>query len=272
MAKRTRKSPIGSEQAQDWLQRFESGESPPKIADRDGFDVRTVRKHIEAARQEREVKEARFMVLRNALQDHYGDLCGYAERLSLRIAGSAFTVTPEDDYLDSALRQHLPHSPMWRYLNKWDSLRQDVDQLKQKAAQKIERRVRLEKQLKPIISAGEDGVIAGIIDALKFQFEEWARGYNGLKLAEDLILEPAEEGFANLRYGFAQMGKVRQEHIAIIRKVLNNCESRIKHWDDYRNLERNFAEQKQVSRKLRDELAVIKLKRIVPGRCRYCPF
>jgi len=271
MNKRTRKPPIGLEQSQDWLQRFESGESPPKISASDGFDVRTVRKHIEKARQEREVKEAKFMVLRNALQDHYGDLCGYAERLSLRIRGATSPVTAEDDYLHSALRQHMPQSPIWRHLNKWDSLCQDVERLTQKAAQKIERRVRLDKQLEPIISAGEDGVITGIIDALKFQFEGWARGYNGLKLAENLISEPAEEGFANLRYGFAQMGKVRQEHIAIIRNVLKNYESRIKHWDDYRNLERSFAEQKQVSRKLRDELAAIKLRRIVPGRCRYCP-
>ena len=81
MAKRIRKPAIKPEQRLDWLRRYEDGESPPKIAENDKVDVRTVRKHIEMAKQEREVKEARSMVLRNALELHYRDLCDCAKKL-----------------------------------------------------------------------------------------------------------------------------------------------------------------------------------------------
>ena len=58
----------------------------PKIASNDGYDVRTIRRHIELTKQQREVKDARATVLRNALERHYEDLCSSAERLDPTIA------------------------------------------------------------------------------------------------------------------------------------------------------------------------------------------
>ncbi|MBA7611805.1 hypothetical protein ES703_19036 [subsurface metagenome] len=80
-----------------------------------------------------------------------------------------------------------------------------------------------------------------------------------------------EEGFVNLRYGFSQMGKVKEEHVRIIRDVLEDWELRIKQWEEYQKLEKSFTELRRVEKNLRDELAVITLRRIVPGRCKYCP-
>ena len=84
MAKRIKKPPIKPEVRRDWLRRNEeNGESPPQIAAQDGYDVRTVRKQIDLAKQEREAREARIVVLRDAMQRHYDDLRKYAEELGM---------------------------------------------------------------------------------------------------------------------------------------------------------------------------------------------
>ena len=88
MAKRIKKPLVMPEKRREWYKRSEEeGESAPQIAKADKYDVRTVRKQIEIEKQEREIREARSVVLRSALENHYRDLCRYAEGLKLRHSG-----------------------------------------------------------------------------------------------------------------------------------------------------------------------------------------
>jgi len=272
MTNRNKKNPIKPDQRREWLRRYEQGEKPPQIADSDEVDVRTVRKHIGLAIQEREAKEARSTVLRNALEGHYGDLRHFAERLDSQIAGQP-PVSPStrDDYLRASLRQHLPRSPIWRYLARLDILHQRVAQSKHGVETRLGQEAWADSRLDPFLSDSEPVVIHGIVGILSSQAEQWAQGYRGLNLEENLVREPAEEGFVNLRYGAWQMGKVKNEQVAIIKDVLKDFESSITAWDEYRDLEKSHAELKRVRKNLRDELAVIILRRIVPGKCKYCP-
>ena len=76
----------------EWFKRFEEdGESAAEIARSVGYDVRTVRKQIELMRQERESREARFTVLRQALEKHYADLISFAEKLDSGILQSSLS-------------------------------------------------------------------------------------------------------------------------------------------------------------------------------------
>jgi len=143
-------------------------------------------------------------------------------------------------------------------------------EVEQEANKKLED-VKSDSRLKSKLNDREKEVIPGIIGALKFQIEQWTQGMSGLNLKNDLITEPAEEGFVNLRYGFSQMGKVKKEHVRVIHDVLEDWESRLKQWEEYQKLEKSFIELRRVEKNLRDELAVITLRRIVPGRCKYCP-
>lgn len=273
MGKRIKKSTVKPEQRQDWLARSESGESIPHIAAADGFDVRTVRKHIELAKQEREVTEARAAVLRNALEGHYADLRGFAERLLARIEGrEGVQFLEHDEYLQTALKQHLPRSPIWPNINKHDGLLKEVAELKDKIKNRAENEASADNRLKQTLSPDENGVIPGIIGALVFQADRWSQGYKELNVDENLTSEPTEKkGFVNLRYGLSHMGPVKQENIHIVREVLKDFESRVKQWDEFVDLEKAYTEEKRVKRNLKDELVVIILRRIVPGRCRFCP-
>jgi predicted Zn-ribbon and HTH transcriptional regulator len=42
-------------------------------------------------------------------------------------------------------------------------------------------------------------------------------------------------------------------------------------WEQYQDLKRLYEELKRIKEDLREELAVIMLRRVVPGRCKYCP-
>ena len=94
MARRIKKGAVRPELCKQWLRRFEEdGESPPHIAEADGYDVRTVRKQIEKAMQEREMREARVMVLRDALEKHYKDLYTFAETLDSSISWPPYNIS-----------------------------------------------------------------------------------------------------------------------------------------------------------------------------------
>ena len=223
------------------------------------------------ARQEKEVKEARVMVLRNALESHYSDLCSYAERLSIMETDYSSAVSSRDEYLRDALRHHLPRSPIWGYLRQRENLRRQIDQLKQEAGRKIKEAVEADPRLRSGLDSSETGVVPGIVGVLQFQIEQWARGGQGLDIDSNLIQEKAEEGFANLRYGAYQLGRVMKEHVELIREAVRGWELRIRQWEEYTKLEKSFTELRRVEKDLREELAVITLRRVVPGRCRYCP-
>jgi hypothetical protein len=277
MAKRTRKPPIKPEIRRTWLKRNEEdGESPPQIATKDHFDVRTVRKQIDLAKQEREAREARSVVLRNALEAHYDDLRKYAEKLNSKISGVGnVPSSPDDDLMEVALRQHLPRSPIWGYMSKWQNLQQRADEEQQKLKMVIEESVKTHRRLTPLTNASLDGIVRGIAAALVTETKQWSHGDSGYSLKDSLIMEPAGEGLVNLRFGSSHMGIVEVEHsekyAKIVRDVIEDLESRIRDKDDYRNLEKTIVEIGRLGGKLLEELAIIRLRRIVPGRCKYCP-
>lgn len=277
MAKRTRKPPIKPEVRRDWLRRNEEdGESPPQIAAKDKFDVRTVRKQIDLAKQEREAREARSVVLRNALERHYDDLRKFAEKLNSEISGASnVPSSPDDDLMEAALRQHLPRSPIWGYMSKWQNLQQRVDEEQQKLEMVIEESVKADGRLTPSINTGLDGIVPCTIAVLIAEAKQWSHGNTGYSLKDSLVMEPAVEGLVNPRFGFSHMGKMEVAHaeryVKIVYDVLKDLESRIRDWEDYRNLEKTIAEIRRLGGKLREELAVIRLRRIVPGRCKFCP-
>jgi len=277
MVKRTRKPPVKPEVRRDWLRRNEeSGESPPQIAAKDRFDVRTVRKQIDMAKQEREVREARSTVLRNALERHHEDLRKFADGLNSEILGLRdVPSSPDDDLMEAALRQHLPRSPIWTYISKRQTLQQRVDEQQQKLERAIEVLVKEDRRLTPLTDAGLKGIVPGVIAVLVAEAKQWSHGNTEHTLKDSLVMEPAGEGLVNPRFGFSHMGIMEVEHseryVKIVHDVLEDLESRLRDWEDYRDLEKTIAEIGRLGGRLREELAVIRLRRIVPGRCKYCP-
>jgi len=273
MGRRSRKPPVKPEVRRAWLRRYEEdGESPPQIAVADSFDVRTVRKQIEMARQEREVREARSTVLRNAVESHYRDLCKLAEELDTEIKQDNIIPSQlKDSRMWSALREHMPRSPLWKKLGRWDSILEEIANLEDDIGEQLRGEIEADSRLNKILAAGENAGIPGIVAALDFQGESWAQGRRGLDIKDNFKVEPVGDGVVNVSYGAFKMDKAKEEHAAIIREVLIDFESKIISWELYKKMQKSFTELESLKRGLRDELAIVTLRRIVPGRCKYCP-
>ena len=182
MKKRIKKS-VTPELRQGWLSRYEAGETPPKIADSDHFNVRTVRKHVDLARQERDSREARSAVLRGALEQHYHDMYELAQEMESNIiTGRPVSMDPQEDRRISALRQHLPRSPLWNNIPKWNRTIEEINELAKSMKDRIETELKQDEQVLGIDSQIRDRFISGLIAALNSQVDQWVTGSPGLDL------------------------------------------------------------------------------------------
>jgi hypothetical protein len=118
----------------------------------------------------------------------------------------------------------------------------------------------------------QDNHPLGLITFFKFQLGEWASGRSGLSIKDHATKSPLpDDGFFEYAYGGFHFGKVREEEIPIIELVTADWQARMKDWEELANLIRIREELKRLDSKLNDDLMIIILRRVLPGRCRYCP-
>lgn len=130
---------VSAPRRQGWLDRCEAGASEEEIARESKLDVRTVRKHLQLAQEERSKRQALIAFVRDALERHQADLLAI-----LRFVKSRIPLYPENasvaaiDYelelvegdrtqyrLFLALKkEHMRGERLWKALDKWHSLAQ----------------------------------------------------------------------------------------------------------------------------------------------------
>ncbi len=273
MVKKFKKAPVKPEMRRNWLRQVEEeGFSPPQIAERDHYDVRTVRKQLDFERQERERREARSSVLRNALEQHYADLCDFARRLSEQIAsekGSLFML--KNDRMWAALREHLPRSIIWKNLDRWEHLQEQIAQTLDEMKQSFEKEVTSRAVEKRLEVSEETGVGRGVPTALVFNCKQVAKGQMPLSDIADFKLRSVSKGSTDVELGAFNLGRVPDDQVKALQELFKELVSESTSGDEYSDLERLYAELSRIQRALDDEIALITLRRVVPGRCRYCP-
>jgi hypothetical protein len=271
MAKRIKKPPVKPEKRREWLDRVEKGETPPQIAESDEFDVRTVRKHVELARMERDIQQARSAVLRDALESHYRDLLETARSIGSQVFAEASVSLEKEQPLMTGLRQHMPRSPLWENLRKWNRTLAESAELESVIRTNVQKEIEADGRLNGIVSQGANGVIPAAVDVLVHQVKEWARGREGLKIDSDIHLEKVTEDRVRMRYGFSHFGEIEKSHVETIKAVLIDFESELKNWPEYIELERLYNRLARLKQGISAILTVVLLRRIVPGKCKYCP-
>jgi len=273
MTRRIKKPAVRPQLRREWLRRNETeGESPPEIAKQDGYDVRTVRKQIEIERQERERREARSIVLRQALEKHYADICTFAQKLDSHITGdtdSLSTIKSEPMWI--ALREHMPRSLLWKNLERWEPLREEVRQADSELRTQLEPVVRSRAPLPFPTPRGELGLSTGIVDMLSAHFKFTAQGEVGLDKRTDFRLDAVDQGTTLIDYGPFTIGRVPDERVAEVKNLVLDLMSELTTREEHGEMSRLLARSERVKSELHEELLVIILRRVVPGRCRYCP-
>jgi len=274
MVKRIKKPPVRPEVARSWLRRYESdGESVPHIARADGYDVRTVRRHLELMRQEREVREAKQTVLRQAMEKHYVDLCSFAKKLKAQFQGdapSALSVTFTDDPMWRALREHMPRSPLWKDIDRWAKLEEHFRLSLEQLKERIRREAKARTSLEFVSAPHKLGLVEGFTDALVFHLRSLARGDAGLKgIGYDT--RKTESGVWVHRGAFS-IAVISEDGVENVENVFNSLLEEATRWRECLVLLEPTQEFLRVQRNIREELTKIILKRVVTGRCTYCPF
>ena len=271
MAKRIKKPAVSPELRRQWLRRLEEeGESAPQIARADHYDVRTVRKQIELERQERERREARSTVLRSALEHHYADLCAFAQTLATEVTRTSGTLsTVRSEPLWSALREHMPRAPMWKNLDRWDSVQNEISQLQNRVEKQVEELVKARSAWGFRETPGEIGVTRTFISLLATHFTLVARGLVGLP--HDFRFEPVDDDRVWVHLGRFFVGEVPRNQEAALKNWAIKLLDEVTTWQEEDDLRRLLADLERIVKALQDELSVITLRRVVPGRCKYCP-
>ena len=263
---------VNLEKRREWLRcNEEEGETPPQIAKKESYDVRTVRKQIALAKQEREGQEARLFVMRNALEAHYSDLVKYADSLSAMVNRNETILLNPDTFPHSALREHLPNSPVWKYLKRYYEIQQAFVKTEYDVKMRLRKEIERDPTYEKILVPGDTQVIDGLIEVLVTQIRSYAKGYPGINIAEYFRVKPAENGLINVRYGSFNMNGLRKEHEEDIRKIIEEYESKFGDWEESKNLNKLYMELPNVDKALQDELAIIIHRRIIPGKCKFCP-
>jgi len=274
MAKRIKKSAVKPELKREWLRRFdEDGESPPQIAKADGYDVRTVRKQIELARQEREVREARAMVLRDALEKHYRDLYTFAGKLDSDLSWPPKHISfgLKEDRMWQALREHMPRSPIWKAIPRWEQLADQFDL----CIKGVEERAKVEAQARGLNFAqatGEPGLYEGFGQGVAFHAASLARGHRGLKdVGKFSQTRATDAGLHEVKKGVLGLGLMHPDEIVNLETIYLELLDEVNGWEEANDLHQVVLALERQSTVLHDELASIILRRVVPGRCKYCP-
>ncbi len=275
MQKRTRKPAVKPDLYRQWLRRFEEdGESPPQIAKNDGYDVRTVRKHIELAWQEREMREARSMVLRQALERHYADLVALAGRINSQVVlPTAMSVVQKDDRMWQALREHLPRSALWKMLDRWEHLQHQRSQLQEDAIARMQREV---ESVAPIQFATTGNTVGlnpeGTAKLVTYRLGKVAKASGEPPEPDPILVEEANDELVRIVCAAYICATVPRKKESEFKAFIHGLQVDINSWPETESMRRVLLELTRVTEALLEELATILLRRVVPGRCKYCPF
>ncbi len=273
MAKRTRKPPVKPEKRLEWLHRVDNeGETRVHISESDGFDIRTVRKQIDAARLERDVQRARTEVLRETLVAHYHDLLETVQSIEKQISDDRSVSVGKEQPLMFGLQQHMPRSPLWENLRKWNRAVTELAGLLEVIPNRIREAVEADGRLSSIASHGASGVTIAAVEVLVFQIKAWSRGWQGLHMQDDIHVERTPEGKVRMRYGFSSFGELEDEgSVKVIKDVLTDLESRLRLSPEHLELEKLYGRLRRLGIAIRETITLVGLRRIVPGKCKYCP-
>jgi hypothetical protein len=173
--------------------------------------------------------------------------------------------------LIAGLRQHMPRSPMWENLRKWNRTLLELNELKPKVLVSIQKTVDKDSKLAENVLEGVQGVILAVVVVLQHQFDQWARGREGLTLENDFHFDSVDGVKGNLRYGFANFGEVTKDIVEDIKHAMSDLEVELRKWPELIEMENLYNRLGRIKASLQEVIKVVILRRIVPGRCKFCP-
>jgi len=264
---RKKKSEIDSQLRQRWLEKHQAGQSIFKISVEYQRDPRTIKHHVERALREKEAKEARVIVIRDALQKHHAKLISYAERLYGNVdSEEPVTSALLEDRMYSALKSHLPRSPLWNYLDRLNHLYEKLDALKAQLRTKLQKKIEKDTAIPT-----KESVHLGLLEAFHFQLIARAKDHSGISLKDSFRVHALGNGESSVEYGKFHLGAIMDSDVPRIQAIIESWEGKLTQRPEYNDARDMFNQLNLLKVKIKEELEVIFERGIVPGSCKYCP-
>jgi hypothetical protein len=271
MAGRTKgQSGVSPEVRQEWLQLFEErGLSPKAIGERyNNYTAVTVRRHLATARQERERRETRFVVLRDAMELHYKDLLQLLERAQATISEEDSIAEIMRDRRWKALVEHMPKLPLWRLIASWEGKLGEISD----AMANIKAMTTTELRTSPGFAEAFAGLdMPTVSRAFEEQAKAWRNKSRGFDIARDLKITPGEEGMSNVKVRAYDLGECRADQAQAVTQVLLDFREKLHDSSEVKAIGKAEERLKALAPELDEELATAILRRVLPGHCKYCP-
>lgn len=265
--KKKGKKSISPQLAREWLRQLETGTGITKIADDNDSDVRTVRHHIEKARQEREEVLARRDFLTEKIEEHQEDLLRELVNLQKLLARHApTTVIPDDPDRKkkfSALGEHVGDSMVDKQLKAWENHFAKYTEYKKTVSRELgtkERALVSDIPGEPELCSWTDGILDVLESGLTV--EQSGRTYRR---------EQQEDGKYKVSWGdriLTRSGVSDKQAAQLIESHKKLITYAQKYLPGFKKQAQPF---KELAGPLMDGLDIYRMKRVVSGRCRYCP-
>lgn len=262
---RGHKPSISTYDRRRWLEQLEAGKGITEIARAAKRDIRIVKRHIEIAQEEILKANARKDFLRDLLQQHQDDLMDEVRRLN-SIINLPFprTLSPgrtRQKYYD-ALKEHVKKSSLKGLLESYEEIVLEGDQLKKHIMEQL---LSSETELKASLpeEAKAYSWVESIVDDLISGFAPDESAYTREKQSDGAYeIKYKNKNLTRVTLPQKDVEALVESHKKLV-MLARNYQSVV---DEYRQRRREIAEM------ITDELDILAVKRLVPGRCKYCPF
>jgi hypothetical protein len=261
---RGHKPSISSYDRRRWLEQLNAGTGITEIARAAGRDIRVVKRHIEIASEEVVKASVRKEFMLGRLQQHQDDLLDEVERIRAVIHISVpRTLIPGEtrNRIYDSFKDHIKKTALSRLLDYYEEIVEEGNGLKLNIVNSLHpAEIEFEKNLPQIVKTArwasgiaEDLISGYIPDANAYSYQKQIDGtyevhYKDRKLIRNTVRKEDAEA-------------VEASHKKLV-ELADKYKSQV---DEYRNRRLDIAE------KITDELDVLALKRMVTGKCRYCP-
>ena len=261
MPRKKDKPVVSTAKRWEWLRKAEEeGMSPPEIAKEVRYDVRTVRRALDAARQEREMREARLQVYRKATEDHYTDLVNFTKELQEHLNKATSTTSFlyfKSNRLWTALKQHLPRSPLWRSVDKFEALNEEIADLRKELEAKLEKEVPGEISHLRQNRLIPESVTGAIIQRVMILEDEYM---------PEIKISSTTNKDKQIEYGPFNCGVVPEKEVSSATSLIRSLMDNTLVIPNVIKLRELLSQRNNMTDIIDEELATIQLKRMVPGR------
>jgi hypothetical protein len=263
---------VDAGKANEWMKRFDDGESVVEIAEKDGYDPRTVKTKIQLAVSEREKRQVRMNALMDAIKNHNSDLSSYAKDIIQSLSPVLPAQIPEHINKDArwdALKKHLPRSTIWTDL-------ENIDKIGVEYSKNMTRILNLSMEqfgdrtsLNLALPSVDIGINKGAIRALQFHLEAVTTGQTGLSEIPYEVV--ADKTSSYVQRGAFNIAHIPSKKVPVLKKSFDEIIAQMSSLPEYQTHIKLLTDYKKYKQELVWELMHVTLMHMIPGTCKSCP-